>query len=202
MTVKPADVRQELAFSDDALPDAIDDVDTFLQGLIDRETLRVEDEIDVSLGVETVTEQTSRPASVDGVFLPLDNRPVQSVVDVTIDTDRVSGPAVTADDYIVEETHIELEPEADRNRWPTKRRSITVEYEHGYPDGDVPAPIDGAIIGLVRHAITEIEADGVESESIAGQSVNYELGEDVVARHLYRAKQFDEPSFYGGTQVI
>ena len=202
MTVKPADVREELAFSDDALPDAIDDVDDFLEGLIERETLRVSDEIDVSLGVEPTTEQTSRPASVDGVFLPLDNRPVQSVVDVTIDTDRASGPAVTADDYIVESTHLELEPEADRNRWPTDRRSITVEYEHGYPEGDIPEPIDAAIIGLVRHAITEIEGDGVDTESIAGQSVNYELGEDVVARHLYRAKQFDEPSFYGGTQVI
>ena len=202
MTVTPADVREELAFSDDALPDAIDDVDAFLQRLIDRETLRVGDEIDVSLGVETVTEQTSRPASVDGVFLPLDNRPVQSVTSVDIDTDRASGPAVTADDYIVEDTHLELAPEADRNRWPTERRSITVEYEHGYPDGDVPGPIEAAIIGLVRHAITEIEGDGVESESIAGQSVDYELGEDVVARHLYRAKQFDEPSFYGGTQVI
>ena len=202
MTVTPADVREELAVSDDALPDAIDDVDGFLQGLIDRETLRVSDEIDVVLGTETTTEQTSRPASVDGVFLPLDNRPVQSVVDVTIDTDRASGPAVTADDYIVEDTHLELEPEADRNRWPTERRSITVEYEHGYPEADVPGPIEAAIIGLVRHAITEIEADGVSSESIDGQSVNYELGEDVVARHLYRAKQFDEPSFYGGTQVI
>lgn len=200
--ITPADVREELAYSDDAVPDAIDDVDGFLQGLIDRETLRVSDEIDVSLGVETVTEQTSRPASVDGVFLPLSNRPIQSVVDVTIDTDRVSGDDVTADDYIVTETHLELDPEADRNRWPTKRRSITVEYEHGYPDGDVPAPIDGAIIGLVRHAITEIEGDGVNSESIDGQSVDYELGEDVVARHLHRANQFDEPSFYGGTQVI
>ena len=202
MTVTPADVREELAVSDDALPDAIDDVDGFLQRLIDRETLRVSDEIDVSLGVETVTEQTSRPASVDGVFLPLDNRPVQSVTSVDIDTDRASGPAVTADDVIVEDTHLELEPEADRNRWPTDRRSITVEYEHGYPEADVPEPIDAAIIGLVRHAITEIEGDGVDTESIAGQSVNYELGEAVVARHLYRAKQFDEPSFYGGTQVI
>ena len=202
MTVTPADVREELAVSDDALPDAIDDVDGFLQGLIDRETLRVSDEIDVSLGVETVTEQTSRPASVDGVFLPLSNRPVQSVADVTIDTERASGPAVTADDYIVEETHLELEPEADRNRWPTDRRSITVEYEHGYREGDVPGPIEAAIIGLVRHAITEIEADGVESESIADQSVDYELAEAVVARHLHRAKRFDEPSFYGGTQVI
>ena len=202
MSVTPADVREELASSDDALPPAIDNVDTFLEDLIDRETQRVVDDIDVSLGVQTTTEQTSRPASVGDVFLPLDNRPVQSVASVEIDTDRASGPAVAADDYIVEDTHLELTPEADRNRWPTERRSITVEYDHGYPEGDVPAPIDGAIIGLVRHAITEIEADGVESESIAGQSVDYELGEAVVARHLYRAKQFDEPSFYGGTQII
>ena len=202
MTVTPADVREELAFSDDALPDAIDDVDGFLEGLIDRETLRVEDEIDVVLGTETTTEQASRPESVDGVFLPLSNRPIQSVTSVDIDTDRASGPAVTADDFIVEETHLELEPETDRNRWPTDRRSITVEYEHGYPERDIPEPIDAAIIGLVRHAITEIEGDGVDTESIAGQSVNYEIGEAVVARHLYRAKQFDEPSFYGGTQVI
>ena len=60
----------------------------------------------------------------------------------------------------------------------------------------------GAIIGLVRHAVQEVDAVGFESESIGSQSVTYELADDVVGRHLGRAKRFDEPDFYGGVGVI
>lgn len=200
--VTPADVRRELAVTAAAVGLSDSEFDGLLSDVIARETERVEDAIDVRLGTETVTEATSRPASVAGPLLPLSKRPVQSVVDVTIDTDRTGGVAVTAADYVVEDTHLELDPEADRDAWPDARRSITVEYTHGYPDGDEPAPVNGAIIGLVRQAIQEIEADGIGQESIGSQLVNYELADDVVMRHLYRAQRFDEPDFYGGAQVI
>ena len=202
MPVTPADVRGEVAFSADAV--GLDDTefDALIADLIDRETERVEDELDVEFGVTKTTEVTSRPASVAEHLLPLSERPVQSVQSVTIDTDRVAGDGVTKEDLIVHESHLELLPAADRARWPTDRRSITVEYEAGVPDGDVEDVIGGAIIGLVRHALQEIESDGINSESVDGHSVNYEIQSDVVARHLSRAKRFDEPDFYGGTQVI
>lgn len=201
--VTPDAVKDEIAVSADAVGLTASEFDALLSTLIDRETARIEDAIDVKLGTETATQTFRRPPSVAEHLLPLPKRPVQSVADVTIDTDRAGGNDVTSSEYIVNETHLELKPDNGvRDSWPTLRRSITVEWTHGYPDGSEPKPINGAIIGLVRHAIQEFESDGVESESIDGQSVTYELGNAVVARHIHRAQQFDEPAFYGGAQVI
>ena len=200
--VTPSDVRDELAVGPDALGLTDADFDDLLQTLIDRETERVEDAIDVALTTKTTTESLSRPEHVDGPFLPLPDRPVQSVASVDIDTDRVGGASVAAEDYLVGDAALELEPGAARRSWPTGRRSITVEWTHGYPEAETPDVVAGAIIGLVRHAVQEVEADGIESESIGSQSVTYELADAVVGRHLARAKRFDEPDFYGGVGVI
>ncbi len=198
----PSDVRDELAFGPEALGMSESGFDELLERLIDRETERVVDEIDVVLGEETVETALARPSHVEKFDLPLPKKPIQSLESVGIDADRVTGDDVSIDDVIVHDTHLELDPTAKRRRWPTERRSITVEWTHGYPAGDIPGPIRGAIVGLVRLALQEIEADGVENESIGDNSVSYELGEAVVARHLARAKQFDAPSYYGGAQVI
>lgn len=201
--LNPSDVRDELAFGAEAVGMTDTKFEALLTQLIDRETDRVINEIDVVLGTETVTDRLARPTHVDEHDLPLPKRPVQSVKSVSIDTDRVSGEDVDLEvDVIVEETHLELDPSADRTRWPTDRRSITVEWTHGYPEDEIPTPIRGAIIGLVRSTLQEMEADGVESESVAGDSVSYEPREDVVARHLHRAKEFDAPDYYGGAMVI
>lgn len=200
--VTPSDVRDELAVGPDALGLTDSAFNALLQTLIDRETERVADAIDVALGTETTTEALSRPEHVDEYDLPIPDRPVQSVADVRIDTDRVTGGDVTADDYEVYDAYLELLPSADRDGWPTTRRSITVEWTHGYPDGDEPDVVVAAIIGLVRQAVKEIDADGVESESIDGQSVTYELADTVVGRHIGRAHRFDEPDYYGGANVI
>jgi len=211
MVVPIEAVKKEIAYTAAALRLTEEEFDTLLRGddtdpdddgIIGRETERVADAIDVHLGTETVTEDLSRPASVGDVYLPLPKRPVQSVDSVEINTDRVVGPTVSADDYWVEGTHLELKPEADRNRWPTERRAVTVEWTHGYPEGKIPEPIRGAIIGLVRSALQEIESDGINSESIGGQSVNYDHVNSTVAKHIGRAEQFNEPTFYGGVQVI
>jgi len=200
--IDPADVTDELAFGAEALGLSETDFDSLVQRLIDRETPRVEDAIDVSLGTEAVTGTVSRPESVHEHDLPLPSRPVQSVTSVTIDTDRVGGDPVGAEDYEVHETHLELLPSAEREAWPTERRAVGVEYTHGYPEPETPEPVRGALIGLVRQALQELESDGVESESIDGHSVTYELADTVVSRHLYRAKRFNEPDYYGGAQVV
>ena len=203
MVVTPAEVRDELAFDASAFVNLDSDgFDALLQRLIERETERVADALDVTVGVEATTEVTSRPRSVAEHLLPLSDRPVQAVTDVTIDTDRVAGGGVADDGFVVHETHLELLPAADRARWPTDRRSVTVEYDHGVAEDDVPEVVRGAVIGLVRSALQEIEADGLNSESIDGHNVNYELGDEVVGRHLNRARRFDEPEFYGATQIV
>ena len=201
MVVTPEDVKAELAFDETALGIDSAAFDSLIGDLIDRETERVVDEIDVELDETTTTATIARGETVPVYQLPLPNRPVLSVESIEL-ADRISGPSVGVDDVIVESTHLELKPGADRREWPTKRRSITVEWTHGYPADETPEPIRGAITGLVRHALQEIESDGIESESIDGDSVSYELAENVVNRHLWRAKEFDEPSFNSGAMVI
>lgn len=199
----PIDVRDELAFGPEALGLSEEAFNSLLERLIDRETERVTDKIDVVLGVETTETSLSRPSHVDKYDLPLPERPIQSVESVKIDTDRAGGAEVTlVKDVVVEETHLALATLADRRAWPTQRHSISVEWTHGYAEGDIPKPIRGAIVGLVRHALQEVESDGISSESIDGHSVSYELGEAVVARHLARANQFDAPSYYSGSGVV
>ena len=200
--IEPTDIKDELAFGAKALGLSEANFDSLLQNLIRRETSRAEDAINVSLGIKTVIETVSRPASVNEFDLPLPRRPVQSVTSVSIDADRVGGPAVSPDDFAVHDTHLELLPSADRTAWPTGRRAVEVEWTHGYPENDAPEPIRGALIGLVRQALQEVEADGVSQESLDGHTVSYELGEAVVARHLARANQFDAPSYYDGSGVV
>lgn len=201
MVVTPEDVKDELAFDETALGIDTAAFGELIEGLIERETARVVDEINVELEETTSTATLARGETVPVYQLPLPDRPVQSLESVEL-ADRISGPPVEVGDVIVESTHLELKPEADRREWPTKRRSITVEWTHGYPAGETPEPIRGAIVGLVRHALQEIESDGIESESIDGDSVSYELAENVVKRHVWRAKDFDEPTFEGGAMVI
>ena len=202
MPVDVPDVRDELAFDEDALGLDSTAFDDLIEGLIARETERVEDALHVSLGTETVEKDLERPTDVERYVLPLPHTPIQDLVSVSIDTDRATKPDVELSDVIVEETHLELDPDADRSSWPTTRRTITVEWEHGYPDADVPEPVRGAIIGLVRHALQAMEADGIESESIDGHSVSYEPGEAVIRRHLQQARSFEAPTYRGSAWVV
>ena len=197
MTVTTDDVRDELPVDEGAFPHLdTTGFDELLETLIERETERVESQTDSAVGTETTTVRISRPEHVDGHLLPLDARPVQSVASVTVDDDTVDSS-----DYLVEETHLELLPDASLLSWPTRRRSVTVEYTYGFPADGTPAPVDGAIIGLVRQAVVDVESGGVTQESIAGDNVSYAVPDDVVARHVRRAREH-VPEFRGGAQVI
>jgi|AKVG01.1.fsa_nt_gi hypothetical protein len=195
------DVKSETSYTASGL--GLDSVtfDNLIERLIKRETLRVQEEIDVSFGEKTETFLIERQESVGEYFLPLPERPVKSLDSISVDLERAKrNKDIEVSDVIVKETHLELKPE--RGDFPTTRRSIEVKYTFGYSSSDVPEVVEGAVVGLVRQAIKEIESDGVLEESIEGQSVDYEMPEKVIERHLGRARQFDEPNFYGGTQVI
>lgn len=197
MVVSIDAVRDELPVDEGAFAHlSASGFDSLLDRLIERETQRVESVVDTQFGVASTTEETSRPAGVDEAFLPLSTRPVQAVTSITVD-----GDAVSLSDVYAESTHLELRADADRSGWPTRRRAVTVTYDAGIPEADVPAPIEGAVIGLVRQAVVDIEAAGVTQESITGDNVSYELPDQVVARHLARASAYEPPSFYGGVQV-
>jgi len=200
MTVKTADVKNELAFDADAVGLTPADFDSLISDGLDAATDRVEEWIDASLTTETATEDISRPEHVAVYDLPLPERPVQSVASVDVDTDRVGGATVSPEDYRVEATHIELEPAADREEFPTERRSVTVEYTHGY--AVTPRPVEKAIIRLVRHRLQTVESDGISSESIGGDSVTYSPPRQLVEEIKEDLSEYKAPSYYGGASLV
>lgn len=200
MPLEPANVTSELPFEAGAFGMTDEQFQSELEEYISTAAERVETWLGVSLTTETVTQRLSRPSHVDGHDLPLPEVPVQDVISVSIDTDRVYGRDVGEDDYWVEETHLELRPGADRTSWPTDRRSVTVEWEHGY--AEVPDSAKKAIIRLVRARLRAITADGVSSDTIMGDSISYEPEEAVVLRARQDVAGFEAPSYYGGAESV
>lgn len=200
MTLDAADVKRELAFDAVALELDESDFNQLLQESIESATERVGEWVDVSLEPESATEVISRPEGVDGHLLPLPHRPARSVESIEIDTDRIGGAEVSADDVIVKETHLELPPEHDRHSWPTRRRSVAVEWTHGYEE--VPGPLMKAIVRIVRNRLQQVESDGVDSDSVFGDSISYRPPQEVLAEARAEVQEFREPSFHGGAMVI
>jgi hypothetical protein len=198
--LSPAQIEPELPLDADALGLSSDEFDTLLGTALDAAEDNVADMIDVALETETTTEALSRSHAAEPHDLPLPDRPIQSVASVDIDTDRVGGEPVSADDYEVHETHLELLPTADRETWPTERRAITVEWTHGY--AEVPPMVRKAVTRLVRARLRAIDEDGIESDSLLGDSISYEPEESVIARARGDALEADEPEYYGGAGIV
>jgi len=170
--------------------DALLEGDADTNGLMERESQRVEDWADTQWFPEQVTETTRRPDYVDKKELPLSNVPIQSVDEVLID-----GDAFT--EFVAVDTHLVIQSEVRRN-WPTKFQSIEVTYTHGYDF--VPEAVTGAVIRLVRNALDQIQSDGLTSESVGSASYQYRTPSEV------RAEAMDEvpepPSYLGGAQLV
>lgn len=97
--------------------------------------------------------------------LPLPERPV-----TTIRTVSVEGTAV--DDYTVNDNGILFRGTVtgDGSTWPRGRQNVTVVYDHGYADGEVPASVRMVALGLA----SRLWVQGVAvSESIGQSSVTY-----------------------------
>ncbi|AAM88687.1 hypothetical protein PhiCh1p14 [Natrialba phage PhiCh1] len=198
MPLEPSDVESELPFDAKAFGWSEEKFKSELETYIAAATETVEKWINTTLEPETVTRDLSRPSHVDGHDLPMPSRPVQDVVSVTIDTDRAMGRDVDEDDYWVEETHLELKPGADRKSWPTDRRCITVEWEYGYEE--VPESPKKAIIRLVRARLRAINAEGISSDTIMGDSISYDPEDEVVLAARKDVAGFEAPSYYGGVE--
>ena len=198
--LSPAQIAPELPLDADALGLSSDEFDQLVQTALDAAEDNVADMIDVALETETAAQTLSRSHAAEPHDLPLPERPIQSVASVEIDTDRVGGETVSSDDYEVNDTHLELLPTAERETWPTERRSITVEWTHGY--ATVPPMVRKAVTRLVRARLRAIDEDGIESDSLLGDSISYEPEEAVIARARGDALEADEPDYYGGAGVV
>ena len=193
-------VRQELPFGADALDLDETEFEALLVERIGDAVDRIEEWVGTSLTVETVERSLSRPEAADPYDLPLPQTPVQSVESVDIDSWVADGPSVDADDYVAHDTHIELEPDADRNEWPTERRSVTVVWDYGYDE--LPGPIKKAVVRLVRLRLWQREADALESESVFGESTSFSDPAQVEADIRRDVAQVEAPSYYDGVMVI
>lgn len=202
MTVTVDELRDELAVTPDALGLTEADYTALLDRLITRETERLEAALGVSFTQVTTSTSTARPAHIDDRVLPLPATPVRDVTAIEIDTDRAYGENVAPSDVDVAETHLRLRRDAPRDAWPTAARSVSVTWAHGYAETETPPVVDGAVIGLVRQAVQEIEADGIDQEAIAGDNMSYQLPEKVVKRHVSRAREYAAPTYSSGIQVI
>lgn len=200
MPLEPDEVTSELPFDAGAFGMTDDQFQTELESYITTAADRVENWLGVSLESETVTEELSRPSHVDKSDLPLPEVPIQDVVSVSIDADRVTGGDISPDDYWVVDTHLELKPSASRRSWPTQRRSVTVEWTHGLEE--VPEGAKKAIIRLVRARLRAITADGISSDTIMGDSISYEPEENVIRRARADVAGYEAPSYYGGAASV
>lgn len=160
---------------------------------------RVTEWVGGALSTTTTTETLARPSHVPPTHLPVSNAPLRDVSTVSIDTWRVDGVDVEPAETVVEPTHIELTPDADRDAWPTKRRSIEVTYTHGLES--VPEPVRAAIIRLVRRRVHNQYADGVSSESIDG-STSYQPDQQFLADIRRDVRQFEVETYFEGAMVI
>lgn len=142
------------------------------------------------------TVETERPGHVPDRDLPLEATPIESVTSVTVE-----GETLAIADVIIHDTHLELDASADRDAWPTDRRSVEVTFTYGYQDP--PQAVVDAVVRLARARLDRVQSDGLESESPGdGSSVNYrapaELQRDVRAT----IQDVTAPSYGGGAMYV
>lgn len=147
---------------------------------------------------QTATKSLSRRSTLPEYILPLPEAPVQSVESVTVSTRDTEMLLAETDDYVVEETYLELDtdPASDLDEWPASRRSIAVEWTYGYES--CPAPVQEAIIRLARNRLDQIETDGVNTES----SWQYRPPAKIKHECIEMISPYDAPSYSGGATVI
>ena len=194
------ELRRELPFDGEALGVNEAEFEDTLEDHLERAQDRVEEWIQTPLTVETATAAVSRPNGAEPHDLPLHETPVQSVESLSINEWRADGPAVDMDDVIVHDTHLELKPEAERDEWPTDRRSVEVSWEYGFDE--VPADLRTAVIRLVRLRLRQVDADGFDSESVFGDSVSFADNAETMADIHRDTLQYEPESYFGGAMVV
>lgn len=188
--VTEAELRPELPFNEMETPGT----DTVRRALATASEL-VETWGDTVYQTETVTVSHARPAHVAERELPLPERPVNSVTSVS-----VNGTPLDAEDYRATETHLTLTPSADIDEWPTEAFSVEVAYSYGFEE--CPEPVREAVIRLARSSLSQIDEDGLSSESVGDHSESYRPPASVKRECVSVVRNHEAPSYYGGAIAI
>lgn len=112
-----------------------------------------------------VAQDTVVLDGTDTDALPLPHLPVQ-----TVRTVSVAGTAV--DDYTLNDNGILFRGTVGgcESTWPAGRQNVTVVYDHGYADGEIPASVRMIALGLASRIYVQGPA---VSETIGQASVSY-----------------------------
>ena len=173
--------------------------DANTEGLLERESRRLEEWADTKWTTETVTESLSRPEHVDSDELPLPYLPIDSVDSVETEDE---GTLTETDDYHVLETHLKIESDSETiQSWPTAFQEIDVTWDYGFDS--VPPAVTGALVRLVRNAIDQIEMDGLAQEQLVGGGMwNYRTPNEIRAEVIREIRPHAAPSYYGGAVMV
>lgn len=194
--VSTSELEEHIPFTAESLGIGADEWDAELSKALGAAADDVEDWTDTRFELTDASATLSRPCGVTEYELPLPKRPIESVTSVEIDDETLAES-----EYVIHETHLELEPEADTKRWPTTRRSVSVEWNYGY--GTVPGRVRDVIIRLARAALDRIKTDGLESEALGdGTSYSYRAPSEIRREAQAQVSEYKAPSYYGGAQVI
>lgn len=115
---------------------------------------------------QTITAETSDTVILDGnggESLPLPQRPVTTVRSVTVSANGVDE-VLDAADYVTDSNGIIYR--VDDGVWTEGRQNITVVYDHGWADGEIPRDLTGVALELALR----LHAQGPVVEESLGQS--------------------------------
>lgn len=201
--VTTAQVQRELPFDandfhllDDAGFTVLLEGDTNTEGLLERESRRLEDWASTTWTTQQSTEALARPEHVSKLELPLPHRPIESVSSVT-----VNGDALAEADYHVLDTYLRVADDSTAiDAWPTAFQSVEVTWTHGFTE--VPPEVVGGLIRLIRNALEQIETDGLSSESIGSASYSYRVPAAIKREVMAEVSPYAAPSYYGGVSLV
>lgn len=120
----------------------------------------------IGAGTTTITlDGTGR----DALLLP--ERPVRAAGTVNVDGTAVTDYVVDAHrGMLIRKTAGETAPTYTTVSWPDGRQNVTVTYEHGYEDADLPRDVRG--IALAIAARLAVQGPAIQ-ETIGQTSIRY-----------------------------
>lgn len=173
---RTAATPETLGFDED------EEFETFIEGLQDRASSHVERYCDRSFAL--VANATDRLEGNGAGVISTNGDPVVEVHSVRIGSRDLDE----GDDYELVDDDLGLEENTGRlrrlrggrlgGRW-RRNAEVVVEYDYGYDDESRPQVVDSVVEDMVVSVLNEAEAErkagGVQSESMDGYSVTWDL---------------------------
>lgn len=194
--------RDEIPFSAADLGLSDTEFTDVVQRVLERESRRVERFAGAPF------EERAASATLDGTGtdeLPLENRPVRSVVSLEVrDADGSTVTIATANVWVYD-THLLLGDDAEIDLFPELPQNVDVEYTYGYSSAsvdDVDEVVREGVLRLARKTLAMIEEDGITQESEGDWQMTYEPPRKLRRDVYNELQQFRPPEYSAGVEVV